>query len=56
MVLGNQLLQELLHGITLPNKGEVLVDNINTKDKKMFIELRKHIRYGIPKSRKSDNI
>lgn len=49
MVLENQLLQELLHGITIPNKGDVLVDNINTKDKKKFIELRKRIRYGIPK-------
>lgn len=53
---GKSTLARLLSGITLPSNGEINIDDINTKDKKKFIELRKLVRNSISKSRKSNNI
>ena len=40
---GKSTLAKLISGITVPTKGKVLIDDIDTKDKKKFIELRKKI-------------
>ncbi len=40
----------------MPSEGQIIVDNIDTKDKKKFTELRKTIRNSISKSRKPNNI
>lgn len=40
---GKSTLARLLSGITAPSYGEIMVDNISTKDKHKFIELRKLI-------------
>lgn len=40
---GKSTLLNLMAGIIKPNKGNIIVDNINTKSKKDFIELRKKI-------------
>ena len=53
---GKSTLARLISGITLPSTGSVIIDGIDTKNKKKFIELRKTIRYSISKSRKSNNI
>lgn len=52
---GKSTLARLLSGISLPSNGEILVDDINTKDKHKYIELRKLVRNSISKSRKSNN-
>ena len=36
---GKSTLLNLMAGIIKPNKGNIIVDNINTKSKKDFIEL-----------------
>ena len=40
---GKSSLIKLISGLTLPNSGEILIDNINTKDKKQSKILRKNI-------------
>ena len=40
---GKSTLSRVISGITLPSSGKVLVDDIDTQDKKKFIELRKKI-------------
>ena len=40
---GKSTLARVISGITLPTSGKVLVDDIDTKDKKKFIQLRKKI-------------
>lgn len=40
---GKSTLLNLLAGITKPSKGNIFIDNINTKSKKDFIELRKKV-------------
>lgn len=40
----------------MPSKGKIVADNIDTKDKKKFTELRKTIRNSFSKPRKSDYI
>lgn len=40
----------------MPNEGQIIVDNIDTKDKKNFTRLRKTVRNSISKPRKSNNI
>ena len=40
---GKSTLARVISGITLPSSGKVLVDDIDTKEKKKFIELRKKI-------------
>lgn len=41
--LGKSSLIKLMSGINLPNKGEVIIDDINTKNKKLSKELRKKV-------------
>ena len=53
---GKSTLARLISGIVKPTQGDVLVDNINTKDSKKFIELRKTVRNCFSKPRKSNNI
>lgn len=40
---GKSTLARLIAGVSEPSSGEILVDKINTKDKKMFLELRKKV-------------
>ena len=40
---GKSTFLNLISGIVKPSKGNILIDNINTKSKKQFIELRKKI-------------
>lgn len=40
---GKSTLLNLISGITKPTKGEVLIDNLNTKNKKDFLEIRKKV-------------
>lgn len=40
---GKSTLGRLISGITFPTSGEVFIDDINTKDKDKFIELRRKI-------------
>ena len=40
---GKSTLARLIAGITLPTNGKILIDDIDTKDKKKFVELRKKI-------------
>lgn len=43
MVLGKSTMAKIISGLEKPNKGQVLVDEINTKNKKSFLEIRKKI-------------
>lgn len=43
MALGKSTFLNLISGIFKPTKGEILIDGINTKSKKDFLELRKKI-------------
>lgn len=43
MVLGKSTLAKLISGLLLPKKGKILIDEIDTKNKKYFLELRKKI-------------
>lgn len=43
MDLGKSSLIKLMSGINMPNKGEVIIDDINTKNKKLSKELRKKV-------------
>lgn len=47
---GKSTIARLISGITKPTKGEIFIDNINTKNKKRYIELRKQIRNSISES------
>lgn len=53
---GKSTLARLISGIIKPTQGSILINNIDTKDSKSFLELRKTIRNCIPKSRESNNI
>ena len=43
MVLGKSTLGKLISGLIDPTKGEILINGINTKEKKKFLDLRKTI-------------
>lgn len=43
MVHGKSTLARLISGLEMPTTGEILVDEINTRDKKKFLDLRKKI-------------
>ncbi len=53
---GKSTLARLISGIIKPTQGSILINNIDTKDAKKFLELRKNVRNCFPKSRKSNNI
>lgn len=40
---GKSTILNLISGITKPNKGDIVIDNISTKSKKDFLELRKKV-------------
>ena len=43
MALGKSTMAKIISGLEKPNKGQVLVDEINTQNKKDFLEIRKKI-------------
>lgn len=43
MALGKSTLAKLISGLEKPNKGKVTIDNINTLDKKSFLEIRRKV-------------
>lgn len=43
MVLGKSSIAKLISGIEKPNKGQVLIDDISTSNKKTFLEIRKKV-------------
>ena len=43
MVLGKSTMAKIISGLEKPNKGQVLVDEIDTRNKKDFLKIRKKI-------------
>ena len=43
MVLGKSTLAKIISGLEAPNKGQVVVDEINTSNKKEFLNIRKKV-------------
>ncbi|MBQ3145148.1 MAG: ATP-binding cassette domain-containing protein [Clostridia bacterium] len=43
MVLGKSTLAKIISGLEVPNKGQVVVDGINTSNKKEFLSIRKKV-------------
>ena len=43
MVLGKSTMAKMISGLEVPNKGSVLVDEINTSNKKEFLNIRKKV-------------
>jgi len=43
MVLGKSTLAKIISGLEKPNKGQVFIDEINTANKKDFLEIRKKV-------------
>ena len=43
MVLGKSTLAKIISGLEKPNKGKVFIDEINTTNKKSFLEIRKKV-------------
>ena len=43
MVLGKSTMAKVISGLEKPNKGQVLVDDINTANKKSFLDIRKKV-------------
>lgn len=43
MVLGKSTLAKIISGLEVPNKGQVVVDGINTSNKKEFLNVRKKV-------------
>lgn len=42
-VLGKSTIGKIISGLEKPNKGQVIIDDINTRDKKSFLEIRKKV-------------
>lgn len=42
-VLGKSTIGKIISGLEKPNKGQVSIDDINTADKKSFLEIRKKV-------------
>ena len=43
MALGKSTLAKIISGLEIPNKGQVLIDEINTLNKKEFLAIRKKV-------------
>ena len=43
MALGKSTMAKIISGLEKPNKGQALIDGINTSDKKSFLEIRKKV-------------
>lgn len=43
MVLGKSTLAKIISGLEIPNKGQVTIDEINTLNKKEFLNIRKKV-------------
>lgn len=43
MVLGKSTMAKVISGLENPNKGQVLIDGINTSNKNSFLEIRKKV-------------
>ena len=42
-VLGKSTMAKVISGLENPNKGQVLIDGINTSNKNSFLEIRKKV-------------